>query len=142
MVAKTREEKNLEKLLKVAKANADERGRHLANIEAAQASAKASLDWLEQSAASEGDGVIRSANPNIVALQSFMGGVTEKRAALEATHERLSHEIDGVRAELSDAYREVKKVEHLLEIRSKTARKRSGRRAAEALSELALRSAR
>ena len=138
----TREEKNLEKLLKVAAATSDERRRHVANLEAALASAQTSRDWLKQTASAESNAVLSAENPNLYSLQSYMGGVEEKSRALDATCERLTREIDDARAELADAFREVKKIEHLLEVRRKTAQKNKSRRATAQSTEMATRGVR
>ncbi len=129
MGATARDHGGISKLLKLAKADAGERRRRLADLETAYAMATSSLDQL--------DGEVRSEErrgaeigADIAVLAGFQDGAREKRRAIKATLATLAVEIDEARVGLREAYGEVKKLEHLLEVREKADRRLAARKEA------------
>ncbi|MEL7488822.1 MAG: hypothetical protein AAGJ87_16615 [Pseudomonadota bacterium] len=126
-----RDEQNLRRLLKTAKAFVVEKQKHLADLEAARASAADALDDLRRSVRHEERSSPIADAAAVVALGGFQAGTTEKKQALAATASTLDIEIESVRKLLCDALSEQRKFEHLLEI----AERASGRKAAAAQNE-------
>ncbi len=111
-----RDEKAILKLARIARARVDEAQAHLADLEAARVSAETSIDWLSRAVGAEEAGV--AASPAAMAdLARFLEGADLKKKALAATRDRLAGEIVGARDALSDAFGELKKLEHLVEIK-------------------------
>lgn len=115
-----REERALSQLLKVARSRADDLRGHLANLEAAKLSAEASIASLAAAVSAEERGGAGGAAA-VIDFGRFLQGAEEKRRALEKTRETLKAQIASVRADLHDAFAEIKKLEHVTE---------TGRRAA------------
>ncbi len=133
MSASARDRGGISKLLKLAKADAGERRRRLADLEAAYASATASLEEIDGLMQAE-EGRLAARGSDFVPLAGFQEGAREKRRALKATLSTLAVEIREARNALKSAYAEVKKLEHLLEVREKADRRLAAKKeAADAL---------
>lgn len=110
-----REERALAGLLRAARVRAGEMRAHLANLEAARASAESSLDWLAQAVRAEEAAAERtSAEPG--ALARYLEGAGEKQRALQSTRDMLSAEIEPARAALAEAETEIEKLDRLLSV--------------------------
>ena len=142
MTRMSRDDANLRKLRNLAKINLDERRRHLADLEAAHASAEASLDWLKQCARAEEQKAAEFGCNNFHVIQGFTAGVRAKQIAITATMEMLVSEINEACEELRAAHIELQKLEHLVGVRQKAARKVAAKKDAALISEYAIRSAR
>ena len=132
MTQSQREQAQLRKLVKLAKATADESQRRVADLEAARASAEASRDWLAQNARAEEARFQATSGSDIAALHDYKVGVSDQRQSLDSTIQTLDAEIIEARAALSEAYTEVKKLEHILDVRARTEKMEFRRREAEA----------
>ena len=119
MLAK-RDDENLQRLLRVAKATVEERQRHLANLQTAYEAASASLNDLQDKIKSE-ERAFGQDDDAWAVVQSFLSGAAEKKRALSSTAALLSEEIDGAREALIDARAEQQKFEHLLRINKRAA---------------------
>jgi len=120
----TKSIENLSKLLRMAKQKTEEIAAHIADLEAAKASALTSLDWLEQAVRAEE----RQDHVNLVDLARYMEGATRKRATLAQTQKTLELEIESTKINLSSAFSEMKKLEHLLGAARRADQKRRTRR--------------
>lgn len=117
MSKRAREVETFEKLVKVARAQADDIRATLADIETARASAQTSLDWLAQSVRQE---EIRAADLGAdgpAAFARFLAATRQRRTNIEASIEQLRAREEDARTALQDAYGEVKKLEVLAERR-------------------------
>ena len=131
-----REEKTMAQLIRIAKVRADDLQSHLTNLETASASAEASLDWLAKAVRTEENA--RSAAASVVDLARYLEGAARKRKALEATRDRLAAEAVLVRELLRDAYGELKKFEHLIDINRRAVAKRTQKSDEAAAGDLAI----
>jgi flagellar export protein FliJ len=141
MTAARRERRAIEQLLRLAKLRADELKAHLGDVEAAKRSSEASLGWLAEAVRVEEAGTAGSLAAH-VDFQRFLEGADVKRKALEATRDRLADEIQSVSAALAEATVEVKKLEHLLEVKAAAAAKANAKAEAAALDDEGLRRSR
>lgn len=137
MAGAEREREALEKLLKIARRKAEEIAAQVADLEAARASALASLDWIAQSEREEA--VAARTDDGAFALDylRYAGGADERRRSLSATVETLTAEIEANREMLSGAHVETRKLEHLIAVSDRFARRRRDRSEAINLEELA-----
>lgn len=122
MTGPDREERSLALLLRAAKASVDDLQARLADLETARRSAEASLDWLAQAVGAEE----AARGGDAAAVHDFaryLDGAAQKRAALTATRDTLAAEIENLRAPLLEAFAELKKFEHLIEITRRAARR-------------------
>jgi len=127
MVINDRESAALEKLLKIARTKTDEAGRRIAALEAAREKTDASLRQLAETVSKE-EAAARSADiVGLAQLSGFLAGASKKRDALESTKAQIAAEIELARNELSEAYSETQKIEHLVE-RARLASERRVRR--------------
>lgn len=127
MVINDRESAALEKLLKIARTKTDEAGRRIAALEATREKTAASLRQLAETVSKE-EAAARSADiVGLAQLSGFLVGASKKRDALEATKAQIAAEIELARSELSEAYSETQKLEHLVE-RARLASERRARR--------------
>lgn len=115
-----RQERALSRLLKVARLRADDLRGRLAKLEATKISAEASIASLAAAVSAE-ERVGVGGAAALIDFGRFLHGADEKRRALEGTRETLTAQIASVRADLHDAFAEIKKLEHVTE---------TGRRAA------------
>lgn len=129
-----REEKALAQLVRLARQTLEERQAHLADLETARSSAETSLDWLAQSIRAEEAGATRP--QSIVDFRRFLEGATEKRRTLEATRDRLGLEIETVREHTREAFAEMKKLEHLIDINRRAGARRDAKAEASAIDAL------
>jgi len=136
-MATQRDEENLQKLLKLSKLDLDQQQRRLADLQAAHASAQASMDWLAQSVRQEEVLLAKQSQPDLSAFQGFFNDVSEKKSTLEATLATLLSEICEARQGLKNAHGESQKLEHLLERRVAAAKKRIIKKEAEAIGDMA-----
>lgn len=126
MKGPSREEKSLAQLARLARTRAEELQSHVADLEAARASADTALDWLAQAMRAE-DEAERASAAAMRDFTRYLEGSDLKRTALEATREKLASEITASRQSLSEAYAELKKLEHLLEMRRRASAKAQSR---------------
>lgn len=119
-------EKTITQLVRVARANVEEIKARIADLEAAKGSAETSLDWFEQAIRAEetakGEGGVVAAE-----FARFLEGAAEKRTALTSTRDTLIGEIETLRGMLGEAYAELKKLEHLVDISRRTTVRREKR---------------
>lgn len=132
-----REEKALTQLVRVARQKLDEQRALLADLEAAKASADASLDWLTQAVRAE-ESAVMTRPQGVIELKRYLEGADEKRRALEATRDRLLDEIASARDLLQDGLADMKKLEHLIEIGRRAAVRRKGKAESEGLDAVAV----
>jgi flagellar export protein FliJ len=111
---KNSDAKALEKMLELSRFQTNECASRVADLEAALASANASLDWLQQAVRSE-QVSLGGSTQGVLDLKRFLSGSEQKRLSLEATRDTLAVQIDESRKALSEALTEQKKFEHLLE---------------------------
>ena len=137
-----RDDANLTKLIKIAKVAVEDCQRHLADLETAKQSATASLDWLGQSVRTEEAAFNAASGSDVVSLAAFRNGTAEKRKALEATITTLVCEIEEGRDALREAQTELRKLQHLVELRQRAHRKKVSKNEAAQIDEVALRIAR
>lgn len=137
-----RDDANLLKLIKVAKVTVHDRQRHLADLETAKEAASAAHDWLAQSIRTEEEKFQSVSGGDVVSLAAFRNGTADKRKALEATMTTLLVEIEEARDEVRDAVIEAKKLEHLLEIQQRAARREAAKNEAADIDDVALRMSR
>jgi flagellar export protein FliJ len=117
----SREEAALAKLLKLAKLRADEAILHLARLEESRRAAENAIAWLAKAVAAEE----RGSGANAAALlqfQLYLDGAEAKRQTLAATRDRLSSEVTKAQDAAAEASAEIKKLEHLLGMRSEASR--------------------
>lgn len=121
-----RAEKTLSLLVRAARAQIAEVKARIADLEAAKASAENSLDWLAQAMRAE---EAARDEGRIVASEfaRYLEGALEKKAALESTCATLAAELDAMRPTLAEAYAELKKLEHLIEVNRRAAARRGER---------------
>ncbi len=131
-----RDEQNLHKLLRLNKQDLDQRQNRLADLQAAHASAHASLDWLAQSVRQEELKMAQRAQPDLAAMQGFSAGMDAKKSALLDTMETLSAEIDEARSLVQTAHQERQKLEHLLDRFQAAAKKKAAQKDAAAAQDI------
>ena len=100
---------NLEKLLRIARAEADALRADLADIERARVAAEAGLEALEKDIREE------SVRADGADFARFIDGARERRRNLTATVFSLRDAEAAARANLEAAFVELKKLDHLLE---------------------------
>lgn len=123
MIETPRARRGLEKLMKLARADADALRVDLTDIERAQSAAQASLADLDAKAANE-EAVAGHAVADITAYRE---GVRARRHNLRTTLITLEDAETNARTRLQAAFIEIKKLEHLIEINER-ADKKAGRR--------------
>lgn len=134
MIDSARSRESLEKLLKLARGDADALRIDLADIDKAQHNAKASLTNLERSAKAEEAACAKTAPAD---LGAYLEGVRARRHNLRTTLATLSDAENKARDRLEAAFIEIKKLEHLIEIFMRDARKVERRRDLTAMDEIA-----
>lgn len=120
MTETARARASLEKLLRLARADADALRIDLVDIERARASAERSMSRLEETARREEELVKDQAGSDFAA---YLEGVRERRRNLQTTMITLAEAEDTARGRLQSAHVELKKLEHLLAMSDETARK-------------------
>lgn len=115
MIPNEREAFALAKLLKIARMNADEASRRIAELEAAHKEAVASLRFLAEAVSNEEAAAKAAEIVGFAQLSGFLAGAARKRSALEATKAQIEREIEAARADLDQTFSEMKKLEHLSE---------------------------
>ncbi len=123
MIETPRARRSLEKLMKLARGDADALRVDLADIERARSAAEASLADLDEKAANE-EAVAGHAVADIAAYRE---GVCARRHNIRTTLITLEDAEMNARTRLEAAFIEVKKLEHLMEINDR-ADKKAGRR--------------
>ncbi|MEE2693058.1 MAG: hypothetical protein VX640_16130 [Pseudomonadota bacterium] len=126
MTGPGREERALAQLVRVARQKLEEQQTHLSDLEAAKASAETSLEWLAQAVRAE-EAAAASRPQSLIDFRNYLEGANGKRLALEATRDRLAAEIIAVRDQVTEAFAETKKLEHLIEINRRAAARVNGR---------------
>lgn len=126
MTGPGREERALAQLLRVARQKLEEQQTHLADLDAAMRSAETSLDWLAQAVRAE-EAAAASRPHATIDLMNYLAAAGAKRAALEATRDRLARESEAVRDVVREAFAEISKFEHLVEINRRAAARQAGK---------------
>ncbi len=124
MRRREREEKAINQLIRVARARADEVQARLAGLETAKASAERSIALLVEAVAAEERNAGAGA-PAMLDFARYLRGAEEKRRSLEDTRKTLSSQIVALQTDLHDAFAELKKLEHLLEMSERSAAARA-----------------
>ena len=123
MIETPRARRSLEKLMKLARADADALRVDLADIERARSAAEASLADLDEKATNEET----VAGHTVADIAAYREGVRARRLNLRTTLITLEDAELNARTRLEAAFIEVKKLEHLIEINDR-ADKKAGRR--------------
>jgi hypothetical protein len=121
-----REERAIIKLAKAARGRADELQARLADLEAAKAATEASLEWLANAIQSE-EKVLGASPQALAEFARYLEGSDIKKASLIRTRDQLGLEIVSAREMLQEGFAELKKLEHLLEIRRRAAAREAAR---------------
>lgn len=119
MIETPRARRSLEKLMKLARADADALRIDLTDIERAQSAAEASLVDLDEKAANE-EAV---AGHTVADIAAYREGVRARRHNLRTTLITLEDAEMNARTRLEAAFIEVKKLEHLIEINDRADKK-------------------
>ena len=101
------------KLIKVARARADEVAVRIEALRAALVANDASLGMLDATVLEESTAARAAEMVGFTQLAGFLVGADKKRAILKETQERLIGEIRSAEADLRAAYCELKKLEHV-----------------------------
>lgn len=136
MSKQTRDRDTFEKLVKVAKAQAEDMRAVLADIETARASAETSLDWLEQSVRQEELRAADMGPAGPAAFARFLDAARRRRANIEASIEQFRAKEEDARIALQEAFGEVRKLEIIAERRQVKAAKDDRKAEDAALSDL------
>ncbi|MGE0409582.1 MAG: hypothetical protein AB7P23_10015 [Amphiplicatus sp.] len=115
MIGPGREEKALAQLVKIARTAIEERQARLAALEAARASASSALDFLNEAVSAEERARWREP-AGALDFTRYLAGAEVKRRALVSTRDTLAAEAAAAREALAEAFAELKKLEHLIEI--------------------------
>jgi flagellar export protein FliJ len=124
MIDRSRNVENLNRLLKLAHADADTLRIDLADIEKARGAAQASLERLDDLVRQEEASLSHSPKD----LAAFIEGARLRRHNLKTTVMSLSDAEEAARERLRSAFVEMKKVEHLIGIEIAAADKENRRR--------------
>ena len=129
----------VEKLLKIAKSEADARRVDLDEVEQAKCAAQAALDKIAQSVERE-----RETSSDVTAIAQFEEGMRERRFNLRRTVSSLETASDEMRDKLRVSLAEIAKLEHVLEVNKReienAGRKREARSSAERTATASVRS--
>ena len=115
---------SLDKLLKLAHADADALRVDLSDIERARSAAEDSLEGLDRDVAREEE-AMQGAHAGDLA--AYLEGVRERKRNLQVTLMTLSEAEEAAREKLETAFIEIKKLEHLIDV-NVAAEKKSGAR--------------
>lgn len=129
-----REAQALAKLIRLARARADEVSARLVTLRAALSSNEAALAMLRDCVREESSAAKAAEIVGFVQLAGYLLGAERKRAALELTRGQLIDEIEASQTGLNEAWVELKKLEHLAE-RARLSDDRSRRRSENAESD-------
>lgn len=119
-----RSRQSLDKLLRLARADADAVRADLADIECARASAESSMARLQETARREEELVKEQAGADFVA---YLEGVRERQRNLQTTMMTLAEAEEGAHGRLEAAHIEIKKLEHLIAMNERASRKAAAR---------------
>lgn len=136
MTETARARESLEKLLKLARADADALRVDLIDIERARVSAELSMTRLKETAQREEALIKGQAGADFAA---YLEGVRERRRNLQTTLMTLAEAEEGARGRLEAAHIEIKKFEHLIAMSDEAARKAAARLQRLAIDETAAR---
>lgn len=121
-----RARQGLEKLLKLACADADALRVDLVDIERARASAESSLTRLTDAVRREER--LTAEGAAAADFTAYLEGVRERRLNLQTTMMTLTTAEENARERLEAAHLEIKKLEHLIALNAEAARKNAIRR--------------
>ena len=124
---------NLEKLLRLANADADALRIDLADVERARRSTEASLQGMEDTVRREQE-MMKDAG--VVDLAAYLEGMRERRLNLQTTLMTLSEAEEATRDRLEAAFVEIKKLEHVIDLNKLAAKKARGRQEVRAADDL------
>jgi hypothetical protein len=117
MIDMLRDSDSLEKLLKIARADADALRIDVIDIERARASAEHSLDSLEADVKRE---EAKMRDSGVVDFAAYLEEICERRRNLRATLTTLIQVEAAARSKGRGAFAEIEKLEHLIEINGLT----------------------
>ncbi len=132
MIDGPRARENLEKLLRLARADAEALRIDITDIERARSAAEASLSSLDEAARKE-ETVTNAA----VDIAAYREGVRARRHNLQTTLLTLADAEDNVRSRLKASFAEVKKLEHLIDMAIRAEKKAGLRSDLSAMDEVA-----
>ncbi len=116
----TRAQESLEKLLKVALADVEALRIDLADMARAKSAAAASLDGLDETVRRE-EAMMKE--DDAAAFEAYIEGVRARRHNLQTTLLTLGEAEDSARGKLEAAFLEIKKLEHLIGVNERGAKK-------------------
>lgn len=135
MMKNRRTKTSLEKLLKLARNDADSLRQDLSDIERARDSAESSLAKIDRQIREEE--TRRDADP--IALAAFIDGARGRRHNLRVTLMTLERTELDLRERIEGAYIELKKLEHLLKMHDREDRRRAAKADLNEMNEIAAR---
>ena len=122
-IVRTRE--SLNKLLKIARADAEALRTDLADVERAKGSAQASLQTLDETMQQEGASAKQG---DAAAFAAYVEGVRARRHNLQTTLMTLQAAEESARDKLEASFMEIQKLEHLIGVNERAEKKSAGRR--------------
>ncbi len=127
MIGDEKTDQSLRRLLKQSRLKAEEVGARVADLETARASTSVLLHRLTEAVRAEEAAAIGDGAANLADLARYLEGAAIKRATIKLTCERLDNEIVVARRQLEDAFIEMKKLEHLLDVSKRVSQRRRNR---------------
>ncbi len=124
MIGDENTDQSLLRLLKQSRLKAEEVGAHVADLETARASTSVLLHRLTEAVRAEEAAAICDGAINLADLARYLEGAAIKRATIQSTCARLDNEIVAARQQLEDAFKEMKKLEHLLDVSRRVSQRR------------------
>lgn len=134
MIDTPRGRDSLEKLLKLARGDADALRIDLVDIERARKAAADALDGIDEDVRREEK---RLQGADGADFAAFIDGVRERRKNLQTTLMTLGDAEDEARGKLKTAFVEIKKLEHLVAMNMRDAKKTAARKAQAASDDMA-----
>lgn len=132
MIDNARSRQSLEKLLRLAKTDADLLHADLADAERAKEAAEKSLDDLAHAIKKEE----ANAQTDPAAFAAYMEAMSTRRHNLRTTMMLLNETVDATHERIAAAFGEVKKLEHLIAMQDKAQERTQRRRDVGALDEI------
>ncbi len=125
MTDTVRTRESLNKLLKIARADAEALRTDLADVERAKASAEASRQALDETMREE---EVSARAGDTAAFAAYVEGVRARRHNLQTTLMTLQNAEEGARDKLETSFIEIQKLEHLIGVNERAEKKSAGRR--------------
>jgi flagellar export protein FliJ len=116
------------RLIKLARHRCEDLGRRIGELERACAELAFAIQSVDDAVVSERRTVSASDAQGLLDLARYEAAASQRRAALKASAAAMTEEIERSRHLLTDAFAELKKLEHVAELaRQATARRRAAR---------------